>query len=156
VAEQTLERLRHQGESISQIDLQAAMKCLMKADNVISATVPVYFFLPRLDLLATASAPTGSERDIDNGFLLLNREILLQNTIKMRKCGHAFFAAETESRDSPLPFWCFAMIERAFGFVSIYVHHPLGEGAARDICELISNTVHQTCHRVNQLVLLDR
>ena len=156
VADQTLERLRQVGSSISEIDLRTAILSLLEAKNVASSQISLEFFVAELDELVPASAPTGNERLLDNFLTLLCCEIEKQRKVKLKRITEGagdFFV--TADGDSPLPYWCFIQLQRGLGRIILNVHHPGGIDRATEVAERTKAAIRQVCRRVNQIMLLE-
>jgi len=158
VAEQNLERLRYQGSSIEERDIQLAKICLRKARHILSSTLDVFFYVAKTDSIVAASAPSGLNAEIEDGFNLLSTELQKVTDISFRpyRTSDKFLIETVESGSNALAYWCFVKIERALGLISIDIHHPGGAEAASDLMNTIVYSISICCHRVNQLILLRR
>lgn len=158
VAEQCLERLRYQGSSIEEVDIQLAKTCLRKARHIMSSSLDVFFYVARTDSIVPASAPSGLNAEIEDGFNLLASELRKVKEISFRhyRTSDKFLIETIESGSSALAYWCFVKIERALGLISIDIHHPGGAEAASELMNSIVYIISICCHRVNQLILLRR
>ena len=156
VAEQTLERLRHVGSGISEIDLRTAVLSLLEAENVASTAIPLEFFVADSDHLVSAVAPTGNELALETIISTLCSEIEAIKTVKLRRItqGGGDFVVVSEG-DSALPYWCFIQLQRGLGRILLNVHHPGGMDKAKDVADRTKAAIRQRCHRVNQLLLLE-
>jgi len=152
VAEQTLENLRREGMTLSNIDI--VKKCLLEAENVACTTVPLHFYVAKTDSMLDASIPTVVEGGLNRQFVLLCLYIETQNDIPMKRMPEGvFFAIDTE-----ISGWCYIDVPKAFGFglgLSIYVYHPAGKERAQCIAMKAQLLVSNISHRVNQTLLLE-
>lgn len=156
VAEQNLERLRHHGSAIDERDVQFAKTCLRKAQHILSSTLEVFFYVPKIDSIVAASAPSGSNAEVEEGFNLLASELREVEVVRLRPygVGDRFFVDAVEEANDALAYWCFVKISRALGSISVDIHHPGGGGLALEIMNTVLHSISMCCHHVNQLILL--
>lgn len=156
VAEQQLERLRHIGSQISEIDLRSALYqlSLLESNRVASNQVLLEFFVPGNDELVSASAPTGNEKSLESFFTLLSLELRKQTVVKLKIINSGDFLVVSEG-DSALPFWCFIQLQKGLGRILINVHHSDGFDRATEIAARTTAAIKQVCRRVNQILLLE-
>ena len=126
VAEQTLERLRHFGQALTQDDLKMVKSCLRGARNVLTSKVEVFFYSGKMDTMVPATAPAGGEGAIVQGFKLLQEELLKSDLFSLQGFpGDVFVAMETSNNsETTLDFWCLLNIRRTH--ISVKVYHPQG------------------------------
>jgi hypothetical protein len=154
VAEQTLERLRHHGIAIEEADLRLAKACLRKARGVVTSAVDVFFYIRQKDSMVPASASTGADLEIEEGFKLVLNELQKHSADHLKPYGeNGFLFTEAESDDDLLPYWCFVSIRKLRG-ISVEVHHPAGTDRASLVMANVHVLISMCCHRVNQMLLL--
>jgi hypothetical protein len=155
VAEQTIERLRRQGSSISQDDLKVVQKCMKRVQSTISFSIEVFFYIPKMDIMVPASAPAGGESQVAEGFALLHDELRRSRSFRFHQVssGGYFIAGRDQGA---LAFWCFIYCHENEGLVSSQIYHPEGEHIAVEVMNRIHDTVRTYIHRVNQQLLLNR
>jgi hypothetical protein len=158
VAEQTIERLRHHGSSISDENLRLVKRCLKRVQSVVSFSIEAYFYVSKTDLMVPASAPAGGESEVEEGFLLLNTELRNNGTFELRPVSGGGFVvvSGTEKVDEALEFWCFVYVQKRDGIVSSQIYHRDGEGRAMEVMSKVHDVVCLCVHRVNQQLLLKR
>ena len=102
-----------------------------------------------------ASAPAGRETEVEEGFLLLNTELLNTTdfTFKPTTTEGGFVVFPKESEE--LAFWCFVNVKKGEGIVS-QMYHPGGEEKASEVMSGVYSVVNSCVHRVNQKLLLKR
>jgi len=131
VAEQTLERLRHFGRSLTEDDLRVVKSCLRGARNVLTSKTEVYFYSAKVDTMVLASAPAGGEEATSQGFTLLREELEKNGRFVLQKFrGNVFIAMEGTSNLTALDFWCFINIKNT---ISVKVYHPEGPDMAFEV-----------------------
>ena len=157
VAEQTIERLRHVGSSISDDDLKLVKTCLNRVRSVVSFSSDVYFYVSKTELMVPSSAPAGGESEVEEGFRILNTELRNNGTFNLKSVtGGGFMVADTVSFDQSLECWCFVKVNKNEGLVSAQAYHPEGEQKATEVMSNIHAVVRSCVHRVNQQLLLKR
>jgi hypothetical protein len=157
VAEQTIERLRHVGSSISDDDLKLVKTCLNRVRSVVSFSTDVYFYVSKTDLMVPSSAPAGGESEVEEGFRILNTELRNNGTFNLKSVtGGGFMVADTVSSHQSLECWCFVKVNKSEGLVSAQAYHPEGEQKATEVMSNIHAVVRSCVHRVNQQLLLKR
>jgi hypothetical protein len=157
VAEQTIERLRHHGTSISDENLRLVNKCLKRVRSVLSFSIEVYFYVSKTDLMVPASAPAGGESEVEEGFSLLGTELTSNTTFAFEAVsGGGFFVSGKQDGDKSLDFWCFLYVQKSEGIIFSQVYHPEGEEKAMDVMSKVHDLACSCIHRVNQQVLLKR
>ena len=157
VAEQTIERLRHQSSSISDEDLRLVRRCMKRVHNVVSFSIEVYFYVSKADAMVPASAPAGGEREVEEGFLLLNSEVKKNVFFEFRSVTRGgFVISGTEEANKPLDFWCFLYVQSNDGIVSSQIYHRDGEEKASEVLSKVHRVICSCVHRVNQQLLLKR
>ena len=157
VAEQTIERLRHCGPSITDQDLRIVKKCLNRVQSVISFSIEVFFYVAKTDSMVTASAPAGGESEVEEGFRLLNFELQRNRSFKLELVsGGGFVVIETGNEKAALEFWCFVKVLQSEGIISASIYHPNGEEMALKVMSNIHDVISSCVHRVNQHLLLKR
>jgi hypothetical protein len=155
IAEQTLERLRSIGGSIDDIDFEAVRKCMGKARDVIVSFFDINFYSSKLDNFVPASAPAGNESAVEEGFSLLLRELLSQPDFHLRQVSaECFCVIESEENGTALKYWSFISVKKSLGLISTEVHHPGGVTTASSVLSSLQSFVAKTCHRTNQLLML--
>lgn len=155
VAEQTIERLRHVGSSISNDDLKLVMTCLNRVRSVVLFSTDVYFYVSKTDLMVPSSAPAGGESEVEEGFQILNTELRNNGTFNLKPVtGGGFIVADTVSSHQALECWCFVKVSKSEGLVSAQAYHPEGEQKATEVMSNINAVVRSCVHRVNQQLLL--
>ena len=156
VAEQTLERLRRHGGSIENADLGLARKCLRRARDVMTSEIALKFYSSASDGILSASEPLGGDYFIEEGRRLLQKELVTQKELEIRRLDVGKFIVLGEYTDtSLLPFWCFLDFDEN-GFVSVEVHHPSGLEGARYVLSSVHKLILRQNHRVNQIMILQR
>lgn len=158
VAEQTIERLRHHGSSISDENLCQVQRCLKRVRSVVSFSIEVYFYVSKTNLMVPASAPAGGESEVEEGFLLLNSELRNNGAFELRPVpGGGFVVVSGKDRiDEALEFWCFVYVQKSDGIVSSQLYHRDGEEKAMMVMSKIHDVVCVCVHRANQQLLLKR
>jgi hypothetical protein len=157
VAEQTIERLRHVGSSISDDNLKLVKTCLNRVRSVVSFSTDVYFYVSKTDSMVPSSAPAGGESEVEEGFQMLNTELRDNGTFNLKSVtGGGFIVADTVSSHQSLECWCFVKVSKSEGLVSAQAYHPEGEQKAAEVMSNIHAVVRSCVHRVNQQLLLKR
>lgn len=156
VAEQTLERLRHHGSRLQEIDILLAKSCLRKARNIITSIVDVFFYIANSDAIVAASAPEGANMEMEEGFSFLVSELQKFKAVSLRNytSRDGFLLETIEEASGSLAYWCFLKIYRPMGVVGVEIHHPGGPQKAAGLMESVIEVISACCHRVNQLLLL--
>jgi len=153
VASLTLKRLNNISSEVPSSDIKAAMKCLIAADSVTTLTIPIELFSSKLDCI---SIPSGqSDDEIKNIFFTLRDELDSGRFIHLMKIRDDTYYTNS-LRSIPDAFWAFIQIHQLRRFISVLVYHPNGIQAAAETREKIKSCIENTCHRVNQLLLLQR
>ncbi|KAL3795130.1 hypothetical protein HJC23_007358 [Cyclotella cryptica] len=153
VVEQSLEKYRFLGDSLSQEDLSAIMSILPKTNHR-SVNISLSFFVPKTNRLIPASNPTGStENDLEHGYSTLSTQ--LQDRCAFKASNDSFLTLDETSFNNVLPYWCFVQIVRALGVIEIKVYHPSGDEAAETVIQRAREMVISMCHRTNQLLMLE-
>ena len=124
VAEQSLERLRHFKQELTEDDLKIVKACLRGARNVLRSKIDVYFYSGKIDMMVPAFAPAGREGAIAQGFTLLKTELQKNSYLKLQAFSGDVFVGMESKNDNALDFWCFINIRRTH--ISLKVHHPHG------------------------------
>lgn len=153
VAEQTLERLRRFGPSISPDELRLARKCLRKAQDVLTSTVVLLFYSSTVDSIVSVSVPAGGDNDIQAGMKLLQGGLSNLEKLRLKKC-HGGFVVLGQENSEILPYWCF--LDFGNGFVTIESHHPDGPEEAKNVLTYVHGILMEQLHRVNQILILRR
>jgi hypothetical protein len=157
VAEQTIERIRHYGRSISDENIMLVKKCLKRVRSVVSFSLEVFFYVSKTDQMVPASAPAGGELEVEEGFLLLTSE--LHNNVSFDfepVSGDGFVVSSAEKGDKALEFWSFVYLQKSEGIVSSQIYHPEGEEKAMAVTSRVHEVISSCVHRVNQQLLLKR
>jgi hypothetical protein len=156
VAEQSIERLRCHGRSISQDDLQLVKRCLKRVRTVVYFSIDVFFYVSRTDQMVPSSAPAGGEFEVEEGFLSLKAELRKNEDLTFKPLsGGGFVVFPSEGSDDVLEFYCFVYVEKGEGVIS-QMYHPEGEEKAAEVMSRIHSVVRACVHRVNQVLLLQR
>ena len=157
VAEQTLERLRHIGPTISDIDLKTVKKRLLEANSVISKTIPLQFYVSKVNKMVSGSEENVTEGILESAFELLRKELSEQKIIVMKQTKtRDFFVTDGTRTGCALQYWCFVKIPKNSGPLTLYIYHPSGKEKSEQIAQKIISVVIDTNHRVNQIILLER
>lgn len=153
VVEQSLEKYRFFGNSLSQDDLSAIISSLPKTKHR-SVNIPLSFFVPKTNRMIPASNPTGStENDLEHGYSTLSTQ--LQGCCAFKASNDSFLILEGTPLNNILPYWCFVHIVRQLGVIAIKVYHPSGDEAAETVIQRAREMVIGICHRTNQLLMLE-
>jgi hypothetical protein len=153
VVEQSLEKYRFFGNSLSQDDLSAIISSLPKTKHR-SVNIPLSFFVPKTSRMIPASNPTGStENDLEHGYSTLSTH--LQGSCAFKASNDSFLMLDETSFNNVLPYWCFVQIVRQLGVIAIKVYHPSGDEAAETVIQRAREMVIGICHRTNQLLMLE-
>lgn len=151
--DQQLEKFRFFGESLSQEDLQNIERMIPLTKHL-SVEVPLSFFVAKTKCMVPAMNPTGStENDLEHGYLSLLTQ--LESSCTLRASSTSFLALEDAASSQVIPYWCFVQVARSLGIIVIKVSHPSGVDAARMAIEQAESLVISTCHKTNQLLLLE-
>jgi hypothetical protein len=157
VAEQTIEKLRHQGSEISQENLNLVKKCMKRVQSTLSFSIEVFFYVSKTDLMVPASAPAGSESQVIEGFALLHDELCKNEVYRFTPVASGgYYVSVPMEGNSALPFWCFLYVQTNEGLVSSQIYHPEGEHVAVEVMSKINASIRNCIHRVNQQLLLTR
>lgn len=157
VAEQTLERLRHHGPRIEDDDIRIAKTCLRQARDVVTSTIEVYFYVAKTDAMVPASAPAGSEVEVELGFQMLMQELRSNEIVPLLAFGSGgFVAVEIEQGTETLAYWCFVNLRKTRSIITVEVYHPKGRQMGSDVLSTVNDFISACCHRVNQVLLLQR
>lgn len=156
VAEQTIERLRHHGPSISEENLRLVKKCMKRVQSLCSFSIEVFFYVSRSDMMVPASAPAGGEAEVAEGFLLLGDEIRRNQDFDFKPVASGGFFVSNTNDDKLLAFWCFIYVHPSQGLITSQIYHPDGEGVAVQVMSRIHDSLRSCLHRVNQKLLLNR
>ena len=156
VAEQTLERLRSCGPTIEAPDLRLAKSCLRKARDVVTSSIELFFYASKTDSLVRASATLFCEADVEHGFKLLAESLVSNQDVPFRTFGDGFIATVTDLGSQHLLFWCFLNLRKPQGTIVVEVYHPAGLETASVVLESVHHLLVDTCHVVNQRLLLQR
>ncbi len=157
VAEQTLERLRHIGPNISDIDLKTVKKRLLEANSVITKTIPLQFYVSRVDKMVSGSEENVTEGILEGAFELLRKELGEQKMIIMKQTKtRDFFVTDGTRTGCALQYWCFIKVPKNSGPLTLYIYHPSGKEKSEQIAQKVMSVVTDTNHRVNQIILLER
>lgn len=159
VAEETLERLRRNGPAIltQGQDSKLVKSCLKKARNVLTSNFDILFYIGRIDDVVSASAPVGSNIEVDDAFNLLHNELMNDKNVSMKPLvGDDCLLVDCISPCGSFTFWCIVYIQRAHGRIRVKIHHPSGASQAFDVLNSVLEKISISCHRVNQLLLLRR
>lgn len=151
IAEQRLQSFRFHGSIPSEEDLCTISKLLPQTKHL-SSNVPLSFFAAKTKSLISASDPGNNEHDLEHGYSTLLTQ--LQNWCTLRASNSSFLALEDSEQTQLIPYWCFVQVIRSMGIVAVKVFHPLGNEAAQEVIERTRVRVIKTCHRTNQLLLL--
>lgn len=154
VSEQTLERLRHCGSAIQKADIRLAKACLRKARDVVTSTIEIFFYVAKRDSMVPASAPAGCDADVEEGFKLVLDELEKNDIISFKFYGDGgAIVVDTVTGVDLLKYWCFVKVLKRRGVISVTVHHP--ENSSKIMCT-VHEVISMCCHRVNQILLLQR
>ena len=157
VAEETVERLRHRGLSISDADLKLVKKCLKKVRSVVLSSIEVFFYSSKTDSMVSASAPAGGESEVAEGFLLLQTELLLNHSFVCKAAvGGGFLVSRKDQGIRAFDYWCLIDIQESEGEVMTRIYHPAGRDAASALMAELQTVISSALHRVNQQLLLNR
>jgi hypothetical protein len=155
VAEQTIERLRQFGPSVSDDELLLVKKCLKRVRSVVSFSIEVYFYVAKIDTMVPATAPAGGEAEVEEGFQILHGEIRKNGSFPMKVVPGGFVVAATkEDAIMGLEFWCFVKIGTSEGVIFSQIYHPDGEEEALKVMTRVHDAMMACVHRVNQQLLL--
>jgi len=153
-SEQTLEKFRYLGRSLTENDFKVVMGNVTKTKHH-SLVMPLEFFISRSSLLVPADNPTGSnENDLDHGFSILMEE-LDRAAFTVRASHESFLVLDDSASRVVLPYWSFIQVRKPRGCIIVRVHHPLGEAAAQEQAKVTQKLVKSICDKTNQLLLLD-
>ena len=154
-AEQSLEKLRFAGRSLTDELLERVMSNLPQTNQLHSCEIPLHFFMSKSKSLVDTDNPTGSnERDLAHGFRVLLDECDRADQFIRANEDSFLVLDDTASRDV-LPYWCFIQIKKSRGSIIARVYHPLGDEAAEQQMKVAQSLVKGICDRTNQLLLLD-
>jgi hypothetical protein len=157
VAEQTIERLRHHGQSISDEDLELCRKCLKRVRSVVVSSIEAFFYISKTDMMVSASAPAGGEAEVGEGFILLQTELHLNATFAFKPAsGGGFLVSSRRQESGALDYWCLVSIQESEGTVTTQIYHPNGRNTASAVMSELENVILSTMHRANQQLLLKR
>lgn len=156
VAEQTIEKLRHQGAEISQDNLKLVKKCMKRVQSTLTFSIDVFFYVSKLDVMVPASAPAGGESQVEEGFALLASELDKNEAFRFNPVASGGYFVSIPNNDKSLPFWCFLYVQANAGLISSQIYHPEGEQVAVEVMSKIHDTIRRCIHRVNQELLLKR
>jgi hypothetical protein len=159
VAEQTIQSFRSHGRSISDLDLQLVRRYLKRVRSVETISIEVYFYVSKRDLMTSASAPAGSEAqvEVEEGFLLLNIELKSEINFTFKPLSvDGFVVFPVEGSDTSLEFWCFVYINKDEGVINLNMYHPEGKEKSKEVISSMHSVVRSCLHRVNQNLLLKR
>lgn len=154
VADRNLERLRYHGNTIADSDARLARAYFKRSREVATATIDVFFYSAEKDSIIPArTVEFGKVAML--GFDLLAAEL---------QANEAYLLSPYNSSDSYISLaagasecliqWLFVKISRANGLVVVDVKHPDGFRAASRSRDDIVGFVANSCHRVNQKLLL--
>ncbi|GKY95522.1 hypothetical protein MPSEU_000513900 [Mayamaea pseudoterrestris] len=156
VAERTLERLRHQGQSISDGELRTVKSCLRQARNVALSCMELNVYVGTLDAMVAACAPVGCGREVEEAFTLMLSLLCRNDQLAfVPHAGGGFAILETEKTSSALAFFAFVEVNKAHQII-IQVHHPSGSNASAETLSMIRGLILAICLRTNQILLLKR
>ena len=130
VAEQTIERLRHFGLSITEADLRVVKACLRGARGVLSSKIELFFYSGKKDAMIPTFAPAGGEAGIEKGFALLVDELRMNSAVPLKAFSGDVFVVVDSEHETALDYWCFINVRRRHGIISVKVHHPAGADMA--------------------------
>ncbi len=157
VAEQTIETLRHQGDKVSQENLNLVKKCMKRVQSILSFSIEVFFYVSKSDVMVPSSAPAGGESQVGEGFGLLHEELCTNEVYLFNPVASGgYYISGTNNGEESLPFWCFLYVQSNEGLVSSQIYHPEGERGAVEVISRIHDTIRGCIHRVNQQLLLKR
>jgi hypothetical protein len=151
IAEQTLEQFLWEGKQVSEVDEDTVKMCLLEAENVISWSIPLNFYMPNTDSMIDASTSIGLKEGLHSCFYLLCSCLTKQMALAVTEAsGGQFFATDTN-----LHGWCWINVPEAIGPVSVYAFHHNGIGAAESVAKEALDIVKNACHKLNQILLLE-
>lgn len=155
VAEETLERLRHYGPSISDSESNLARTVIRKARYGTASTVDVFFYNAKSDAMIAASAPIGAHASSE-GFTVLFEQLLSNQYVALMPFGDGggLKAIEVSSDGSILLYFCFVRLRRSRGLVTVEVYHPDGPDESQSVLDKMHEVISGCCHRTNQILLL--
>jgi hypothetical protein len=154
VAEQSLETLRCSGRTIDASNLRLAKSCLQQARSVISEGIDIFFYVPKLDAMMPARSPNGYDSEIETGFALLLEDLQNNRQFSLVAVSRRCFAViDTETDTDRFAFWCFITIKKGRHAIFVQVYHP-DTSSAVGILQKINHVISLSCHRVNQILLL--
>lgn len=138
-------------------NFQLVTKHLKRVKTVVTFSFEVYFYVSKTDLMTSASAPAGSEAQVEEGFRLLNTELQSEIYFAFKPLstgGFVVFPAEGTSEE--LDFWCFVYVDKNAGIIISQMYHPEGKGRATEVLTPVFYVLRSCLHRVNQKLLLKR
>lgn len=149
IAEQTLDQFLWEGKLASEVDLETVQRCLLEAENVITWSIALNFYMPNTDSMIDASS---SKEGLDSCFYLLCSCLIKQKLLPVIEASAGQFLVT----DTNLHGWCLINVPEAMGPVCAYAFHQNGIGAAESTAKEALDMVKNACHRVNQIQLLKR
>jgi hypothetical protein len=157
MAEQTLERLRHLGSAMDENDFRIAKACMQKARYVERLSIDILLYDSKTDSMVFASASSGNDALIEEGFRFITEDISCNDTTPVRILTKGrFVVLETPIGKDELKYWCFIRVMDDRGIVVVEVYHPSGRTEAVSVMFKINELVTMACHRANQRLLLKR
>ena len=102
-----------------------------------------------------ASTSKGNEGSLEQNYSLLFNEIETQQLTTVNRTSSGDFYV-VDGAHSVLPFWCFLQVQKSLGIIMINCWHPDGMERAERVVSQMNDVASRTCHRVNQLLLLQR
>ena len=156
-AELTLEKLRLLGRRLQESDVLQARTCLRNARNVLRCAVNIFLYSSKRDLVIQASSQIKAGENLDEVFDLLIVELKKSSSLLLKtfESISGFIVGLSDETDDSLPCWCFLNLHPSKGVVTIDICHPGGPSCASDLMNAVVESISSTCHRVNQLLLLN-
>ena len=151
-SEQSLEKFRYSGRSLSHDDFNDIMNNISKTKHA-KLESSLEFFVS--GAMTQADELIGSNNnDLEHGYFVLMEE-LDNAAFTIRASNTSFLVLDDSASRDVLPYWCFIQIQRSSGKVIIRVHHPLGDAAAEEQAHIALELFDSICERTNQLLLLE-
>ena len=145
-SEQTLEKYRFMGQSLTVEILEEVMLTLPKTNHK-SCEIQLQLFNSKSNSLVVV----GENNDND----LLGFDVLVNefNSDFTRASQDSFLVLDDSASREVLPYWCFVEIQ--LRVISIRIYHPSGDEAAEEQLQVAQSLVQNICHRTNQLLMLE-